>query len=140
MNNGFSLLEIILSLFLIGVLIGISSLSFMDKPPRYRLKKAVWEINSRMNLARYKAIFENAKFRIQFSESGYQMEKYHTEKKTWVMEMKKTLEGVNIKATNSPIFHPFGTVSNLASITIFNEAGKYRLSLAISGRIKITPL
>jgi len=140
MNKGFSLLETILSLFLIGILIGLSSLSFMDKPPKYRLKKAVWEINSKMNLARYKAIFENAKFRIKFIESGYKIEKYNPEKKTWVMEMKKTLEGVNIKASNSPIFHPFGTVSNLASIYISNEAGKYRISLAISGRIKIIPL
>jgi len=140
MNKGFSLLETILSLFLIGILIGLSSLSFMDKPPKYKLKKAVWEINSRMNLARYKAIFENAKFRIKFSDSGYQMEKYNTEKKTWVMEMKKTLDGVTIKATNNPIFHPFGTVSNLASIYISNEAGKFRISLAISGRIKIISL
>lgn len=140
MNKGFSLIETVLSLFLVGVIIGISSLSFLDKPPRYKLKKAVWEVNSKMNLARYKAIFENAKFRIRFSESGYQMEKYHSGKKTWIMENKKTLEGVNIKATNNPIFHPFGTVSNLASIYISNEAGKFRISLAISGRIKIIPL
>jgi Tfp pilus assembly protein FimT len=82
MNKGFSLLETVLSLFLIGVIIGLSSLSFLDKPPRYKLNKAVWEVNSRMNLARYKAIFENTKFRIKFSESGYKMEKYHSEKKT----------------------------------------------------------
>lgn len=140
MNKGFSLLETVVSVFLIGVLIGLSSLSFLEKPPKYRLKKAVWEINSKMNLARYKAIFENAKFRIKFLESGYKMEKYHPDKKTWIMETKKTLDGVNITATNSPIFHPLGTVSNLTSVYISNTSGKYRISLAISGRIKIIPM
>jgi hypothetical protein len=56
------------------------------------------------------------------------------------MEVKKTFEGVNISATNSPIFHPLGTVSNLTSVYISNTAGKYRISLAISGRIKVIPL
>lgn len=140
MNKGFSLLETVVSVFLIGVLIGLSSLSFLEKPPKYKLKKAVWEVNSRMNLARYKSIFENTKFRIKFSESGYKMEKYHPDKKTWIMEAKKTLDGVNITATNSPIFHPLGTVSNLTSVYISNTSGKYRISLAISGRIKIIPL
>ena len=56
------------------------------------------------------------------------------------MEAKKTLDGVNITATNSPIFHPLGTVSNLTSVYISNTSGKYRISLAISGRIKIIPL
>ncbi len=140
MNKGFSLLETVLSLFLIGILIGISAVSFLDKPPKYQLKKAVWEVNSRMNLARYKSIFKNIKVRISFYQSGYRVEKYDPEKKKWVMELEKTLEGVNISATNSPIFHPMGTVSNLASVTISNRAGKYKISLAISGRIKIIPL
>ncbi|MFO7980555.1 MAG: hypothetical protein R6V00_06945 [Candidatus Aminicenantes bacterium] len=140
MNKGFSLLETVLSLFLIGVIIGLSSLSFLDKSPQYKLKKAVWEVNSKMNLARYKSIFDNAKFRIKFIESGYIIEKYHEEKKMWIMEAKKTLDGVNISATNSPIFHPLGTVSNLTSIYISNSAGKYRITLAISGRIKIIPM
>jgi prepilin-type N-terminal cleavage/methylation domain-containing protein len=140
MNKGFSLLETVLSLFLIGILIGISSISFLDKPPKYKLKKAVWEVNSRMNFARYKSIFENVKVRIVFHESGYRVEKYDPLQKKWDMEVKKTFDGVTITATNSPIFHPLGTVSNLASVYISNSAGKYRISLAISGRIKVIPL
>ncbi len=137
MNKGFSVTETVVSLFLIGIIIGISSISFLDKSPGYKLKKAVWDIHSRMNFARYKSIFENTKFRISFNESGYKLEKYDLQQKIWIMEAKNTFDGVSISATNSPIFHPLGTVSNLASITISNTAGKYRISLAISGRIKI---
>ncbi len=93
-----------------------------------------------MNFARYKSIFENVKVRIVFHESGYRVEKYDPLQKKWDMEVKKTFDGVTITATNSPIFHPLGTVSNLASVYISNSAGKYRISLAISGRIKVIPL
>jgi hypothetical protein len=137
MNKGFSAVETVVSLFMIGIIIGISSISFLDKKPGYKLKKAVWDIHSRMNFARYKSIFEDTKFRISFNESGYILEKYDLQQKKWIAEAKKTFDGVSISATNSPIFHPLGTVSNLASITISNTAGKYKISLAISGRIKI---
>lgn len=50
------------------------------------------------------------------------------------------LEGVNVEANNSPLFHPEGTVSNLASIYVFNSWGKYRITIAITGRIKTTPI
>jgi len=129
--------ETVAALFLVGIIIGLSSISFLDKSPGYKLKNAVWDIHSRMNFARYKSIFEDAKFKISFNESGYKLEKYDTQQKKWIMEAKNTFDGVDISATNSPIFHPLGTVSNLASITISNTAGKYRISLAISGRIKV---
>jgi len=129
--------ETVATLFLVGIIIGISSISFLDKSPGYKLKNAVWDIHSRMNFARYKSIFEDAKFKISFNESGYKLEKYDPQQKKWIMEAKNTFDGVDISATNSPIFHPLGTVSNLASITVSNTSGKYRISLAISGRIKI---
>jgi hypothetical protein len=56
------------------------------------------------------------------------------------MEMGNILEGVNIQANNSPVFHPQGTVSNLASIMISNTWGSYKITLAISGRIRIAKL
>lgn len=130
-------METVAALFLVGIIIGLSSISFLDKSPGYKLKNAVWDIHSRMNFARYKSIFEDAKFKISFNESGYKLEKYDPQQKKWIMEAKNTFDGVDISATNSPIFHPLGTVSNLASITISNTAGKYRISLAISGRIKV---
>ncbi|MBD3412918.1 MAG: prepilin-type N-terminal cleavage/methylation domain-containing protein [Candidatus Aminicenantes bacterium] len=140
MNKGFSLLETVVSLFLIAVIIGVSSLSFLKRPPRYILRKAVWEVNSQMNLARYKSIFQQIKIKISFHESGYIIEKYDPDHKKWIKEKERDFKGVTISATNSPIFHPLGTVSNLASVTISNRAGQFKISLAISGRIKIVPL
>ncbi len=140
MKRGFSLLEIVISLFLLSFLIVLASTSFLNLAPKYKLKKAVWEINSRLNYARFKAIFEGRSIRIKFGRESYAIEKYDEQKKIWQLEEKSYLEGVSIQANNSPTFHPQGTVSNLASISISNSWGRYRITLAITGRIKILKL
>jgi len=139
-RRGFTLTEVLIALFLTAIMVGIASTSFLNLSPKYRLKKAVWEINSRMNYARYKAIFEGTKIRIKFSHQSYKIEKYDKNQKEWKKEEENFLKGVTLQANNSPVFHPKGTVSNLASIYISNSWGIYRITLAISGRIKVVKL
>lgn len=116
------------------------STSFLNLAPKYRLQKAVWEINSRLNFARYKALFEGTKVRIKFYSSGYAIEIYDEKEKKWELEEKHFLEGVSLQANNSPSFHPRGTVSGMASIYISNSWGRYKITLALSGRVKIAKL
>ena len=139
-KRGFSLTEGVIALFMLSILIGLASTSFLNLAPKYRLKKAVWEINSRLNYARYKAIFEGIKVRIKFGSSSYAIEIYDKNQNEWKREREYFLNGVTFQANNSPTFHPGGTVSNLASIYISNSWGKYKITLAISGRIKIVKL
>ena len=139
-EQGFSLTELVISLFLMGVLAGMMGVSFLHQSPKYRLKKAVWEIHSRLNYARYKSIYKGEKYKVSFDTNGYTVTKFNESEGQWKNDMRNLCEGVFIEATNNPIFHPRGTVSNLASITISNSWGKYKISIAISGRIKITLL
>lgn len=136
MKKGFSLLEVIISISILAVLVLLASLTFLNLGPKYRLKKTAWEINSRLNYLRYKAIFEGTSFRMKFSPKSYAIEKYDESSKKWQLEEKCVLEGASIEANNNPTFHPEGTVSNLASILISNSWGRYRISIAITGRIK----
>ena len=135
-NQGFTLVEILVGIFILSVLLGLFSLSFSNVSPKYRLKKAVWEIHSRLNYARYKAVFDGQKVKIQFGADFYTLEKYDEEQKVWKLDLRNDLEGVTIEANNSPIFYPAGTVSHLASIFIFNSWGQYKITIAITGRIK----
>jgi prepilin-type N-terminal cleavage/methylation domain-containing protein len=135
-KKGFSLTETIISLSILALIAVAVSASFLNKAPKYRLQSAVREVHSRLNYARYKAIFEGIKVRVEFDAKSYTIEKYSEEQKEWKLEKKYSLQGVTLQANNSPVFHPSGTVSNLASITISNSWGTYRITLAISGRIK----
>ena len=93
-----------------------------------------------MNYARYRSIFKGTKVRIILESDGYTIQTYNGTGDSWIPSPKVFLEGVVIEANNSPTFHPVGTVSNLASITISNTWGKYKISLAILGRIKVVLL
>jgi prepilin-type N-terminal cleavage/methylation domain-containing protein len=139
-RRGYSLLELMISLALMGVILSMVSISLLHQSPKYRLKSAIWQIHSHLNYARYKSIFKGMKYRVQFDLNGYCIEKFDETHGEWVGEQKNLYQGVFIEATNNPIFHPRGTVSNLASITVANSWGRYKISIAISGRIKITQL
>jgi hypothetical protein len=138
--KGTTLIEVALVIFILAVLAVIASFSFIDLSPKYQLKKAVWEINSQMNYARFKAIFYETPFRIKFDSSGYKVEKYEASHKIWALDRFGFLESVALRSNNTPTFHPKGTVSNLASIYVSNSWGSYKITLAITGRIKITKL
>jgi Tfp pilus assembly protein FimT len=139
-NRGFSLMEALAAFFVLAVILGLASTSFLNLAPKYRLKSAVREINSRLNYARYKSIFEGVKVRIKFDQDSYAIETFDEEQNEWKREREYFLKGISLQANNSPTFHPVGTVSNLASIYITNSWGKYKITLAISGRIKVVQL
>lgn len=139
-KKGFSLTEVVIALFFLAILVSIASMSFSNLVPKYNLKEAVWEINSRLNYARYKAIFDGMKVRLRFNRRSYVIEMYDESQKEWKKDRECFLKGVTIQANNNPTFHPEGTVSNLASIYIFNSWGKYRITIAITGRIKTIQL
>ncbi len=139
-RRGFSLVEALAAFFVLGIILGLASTSFLNLAPKYKLNSAVREINSRLNYARYKSIFEGVKVRIKFDQHSYAIETYDEEQNEWRREREYFLRGVTLKANNSPTFHPVGTVSNLASIYISNSWGKHKITLAISGRIKIIQL
>jgi prepilin-type N-terminal cleavage/methylation domain-containing protein len=138
--RGFTLVEVLVVCSVFIILLGFSSVSFLNSSDKYRLQKSVWEIHAKLNYARFKAIFDGTKFRISFHQTGYTIDKYSQDTGEWKTETGITLEGVSVQANNDPVFHPQGTVSNLASITVSNTWGSYKITLAISGRIRIVKL
>ena len=137
MKRGFSAIETVFVLAIMGIIIIIASASFLNLAPKYRLKRAAWEINSCLNLARYKAILEGVPTRVLFDAASYRIEKYDASQNAWRPFESNLFEGVVLQANNNPTFYPVGTVSNLASINIFNYWGRYKITIAITGRIKV---
>ncbi len=140
MRSGYSLLEMIVTLALVSLLAFGAAGVFPGRSSGHRLKKAAWEIQTRLNYARYKAVFECRPVRIRFWSTGYAIEKFDIAVNRWLHEAGGSCEGVAIEANNTPTFHPAGTVSNLATIMLSNVAGRCRITLAISGRIRAVML
>jgi len=138
--RGFSLFEALISLFIIGMIFALGSNSLFKHSPKHHLERAAWEIRSRLNQARYRAIFDETKFRVVIGKDFCALEKYDVSQGKWGRIETGFLEGVDLTANNSPIFHPAGTVSNLASIYVSNPMGTYKITLAISGRIKTSKI
>lgn len=137
-NRGYSLIESLAAISIFAILIGMASLFFLNTSPKYQLLAAVREIHSRMNYARYKAIFKGQKVKIRFETDGYYIELFDESQNNWLTGPKNLVKGAILRANNNPTFHPIGTVSNLASIYIQNSWGEYKITIAISGRIKVT--
>jgi prepilin-type N-terminal cleavage/methylation domain-containing protein len=138
MKKGFTLLEAALAMAILSMIVYLASTSFLSLIPKYQLEKSVWEIRSALNAARYKSLFEGVSYRVRFSDNGYTVEKYDDTAKKWNVAGRRTLEGATVEANNAPLFTPEGTVSGLATITVSNVRGKYKITLAITGRIKST--
>ena len=135
-----TLIEAIIVLALVSLLILAGSESVSGLAPRYQLQRAVWEVRARLNQARIRSVWEGISVRVRLSSAAIALEQYDEEEKTWRTVQTEFLEGVRIEANNSPIFHPTGTVTGLATILVSNSRGAYRITLAISGRIKVVKI
>jgi len=112
------------------------STAFSGLSNRLHLEQAAWGVRARLNQARVKSIWEGIPVRVRFNSSGCDLEEFDELTKTWRREERGKMDGVRIEANNHPVFHPTGTVSNLATILVFNSKGKYKITVAISGRIR----
>lgn len=140
MRRGYSLLEAVVTLALVSLVMFGAASVFLGRSAEHQLKKAAWEIQAKLNYARHKAVFEGRPVRVRFLPTGYAVEKFDATLGHWIPEAGVSCEGVTIEANNTPTFHPVGTVSNLATIILSNKAGKCRITLAISGRIRAVML
>jgi len=139
-KKGWTLVEAVIVLALVSLLILAGSESVSGLAPRYQLQRAVWEVRARLNQARIRSVWEGISVRVRLSSTAIALEQYDEGGKTWRSVQTEFLDGVRIEANNSPVFHPTGTVTNLATILVSNSRGAYRITLAISGRIKVVKI
>ena len=136
-REGYSLIEAILVLAIAAMTIYLASASLLDLAPKYRLEKAVREVRAALNTARAKSILDGANYRVRLRPESYAIEKFDDAADAWRPDSIHGLEGVTVETNNTPVFTPEGSVTNLATIRILNDWGGYRLTLAITGRVKI---
>jgi Tfp pilus assembly protein FimT len=134
--GGFTLVEAVLALALAGLFFYGGAYSLQRLRPKLALRSAVWEVTSGLNQARFRAIMSGRPVRVSFVPPGFVHERYEEGERAWRSARTTPLPGVAVTANNSPVFHAAGTVSDLATVTVSNASGTYRVTIAISGRVK----
>src|SRR4030042_5044432 len=102
MDKGYSLIEAVIALALVSLVIYGASNAFLGHAPKHRLNKAAWEIQTRLNYARHKAIFEGHPFRVRFRSTGSVVEAFDSTINRWLPEAGGPCGGVTIGATQHP--------------------------------------
>jgi prepilin-type N-terminal cleavage/methylation domain-containing protein len=137
---GFTLLEAVLVLALISILILAGAASASKSAARFELERAVWEIKMRLNQTRIRSIWEGTPARLRIDRVGFSLETYDEDAKIWKPAESGRWEGVVVEANNTPVYHPTGSVTGMATILVSNPRGAYRITLAITGRIRAIKL
>lgn len=135
-RRGFSLIEAALALALVSGLAFGGAYALGRLGPRLDLRSGVWQVTSGLHQARFGAILSGEPVRVRFAAPGFFLERYDREADAWRPARVVPLPGVLVRANNAPVFHPQGTVSGLATITVSNAQGSYRITIAITGRVK----
>ena len=144
--NGYTLTEILITLGMIALVGMLGGGWLATQIPRYSLSGAARQVRSDFLAARMQAVSEGNKYRITFlddrrytildddnnngrADPGERVES---------RDIQAEYPAVTLSSTNNPIFHPRGTASNLATVTVTNEAGSRTVKVSITGRVKIS--
>ena len=141
----FSLLGLLFTLTLAGIMIAMAVPGYLKVMPRQRLHGAVRQLTGDLMWARMKAIQRNNRYRVFFlNDHEYRIlddadNDGGVDPGEWTVtrDLRADHHDVVISANNNPIFSPRGTASSLATITLANAAGTRRVSISIAGRVRV---
>ena len=145
-SSGYTLTELMIVLGILAVVLGLSGIWLSSQLPQYRLNGAVRQIRADLLAARAQAVRQGNSVRVSFTDpQHYDIWVDDNKNKRVdpgeVIESRSILEdfaGVAIESNRNPIFNPRGTASNYGTITVSNASGEKAITVASTGRVKVT--
>jgi len=140
-KNGFTLLELLISLFIISIITGIGFAYFSSN--KANLKKDTRILYNYLQFMRLKAIQIKSRTYIQFNISNKNYSLYYdngTIIKTVNLSQNVQFSSVSFGATNPPkaYFYPDGSCSPSGSIVLKdNNNNTYQITINLAGNISV---
>ena len=143
---GYTLTELMIVLGILAVVLGVSGTWLASQLPQYRLNGAVRQIRADLMTARAQAVRQGNSVRVSFADpQHYDIWVDHNKNSRVdpgeVIESRSILEdfaGVVIESNRNPIFSPRGTASNFGTIKVSNVSGEKKITIGITGRVKVS--
>ncbi len=140
-ERGFSLIELIIVMAILGVLLGIAAYSWSRYVENARLKTAVREVMVDLEFARERAKTENVTYTVTFTDRS---PTYTISNGTTTQTKSLSAIGTNIAVESTSFtgnqvkFFPRGTVT-MGNIVIKNQRGSTgTITINITGRMYVT--
>jgi type IV fimbrial biogenesis protein FimT len=145
-RTGFTLLELMIIIAVIGILSAIAIPSFLSMLPGMRLNGAARMVAGDLMAARMKAVKLNHKAKV-FFDDAYQYRICDDADKNGTVDdgegdvvtrnLQTEYDNVTLSSNLDPVFSPRGTANSFGTVTLTNTSGSKYVKAAISGRIKI---
>ena len=103
-ESGMSLLEALVGLAVLGIMLGLATAGFTNRAPKYQLLKTVRELHSRLNYARYRAVYSGSKVRLVFKTQSYRVETWDKNQGQWIkgQEFPLSSSGIDNRPPDDP--------------------------------------
>lgn len=144
-SAGYSLIEMVTVLGILAIVFLFSQFWLVSQLPKWRLQGATRQVVSDFIETKSQAVTQGNKHRVTFldahrysildddNNNGRPDPAEHVA----IHDIHTDYEDVMLTSTNHPIFHPRGTASNLATVTLSNAAGSKVITVSITGRVTI---
>lgn len=133
-KTGFTLLELIIVVAILGIVSAIAAPNYMNYMAERRLKGAARMVMSDLMAARQKAVSQNINVTVAFTSSYT----YTVTGEATARDIRKEYYDVALTASGNPIFYPRGTAFGTTVTVTSSKTGvsKY-VKAASTGRVKI---
>jgi type IV fimbrial biogenesis protein FimT len=141
-GHGFTLIEISISIAVLGILLAIALPVWNTLAPAFQLNSATRQVVADLQLARNRAMAQYRKFRIVFnSATTYSVERQDNpgvEAYTLFSGPRSLPSGITVASNSTPVFQSRGNASPGATVTLTNSVGASRaITVLLTGRVDI---
>jgi prepilin-type N-terminal cleavage/methylation domain-containing protein len=132
-GRGFSVIELLIVLAIVGILAGIALPAWNRFLPQLHLSSSARLVHSELQSIRIRSVAENASFRLAYATGATNIE-IQRDGKTW--SIKPLADGVSIIKTGSVTFSPRGTASGNRVRLMGRDGSCRHVVVSQTGRVR----